>query len=142
MADLKSPQYGGGGGDPFDDSSFSGNAITRIVVRAAVYVDSIQVTYGNQQGPRHGGGGGEAHEINLAKGEQIIAVFGRSAQLVDQIGFVTLSANNELRQIGPYGGGGGDPFYIIGKVDAFFGRSAALLDAVGVYVAPPVLVSK
>ena len=136
----KSPQYGGGGGTEFDDSSFRG-PITRITVRAAAKVDSIQVTYGDQQAGKHGGDGGTQTVISLAPDEQIIAVFGRSAQVVDQIGFVTQLSNRELRQYGPYGGDGGNPFYIIGKVSSFFGRSAQLLDAVGVSAAAPPLVS-
>jgi hypothetical protein len=140
-SDLKSPQYGGGGGDPFDDSSYIGNPITSITVRHGEYVDSIQVNYSGQQGPQHGGGGGNADTISLAKGEQVIAVVGRSGEYVDQIQFVTVSPGNVLRTYGPYGGTGGDPFYIIGTVDAFFGRSGSLLDAVGVWVQPPVLVS-
>jgi hypothetical protein len=140
-SDLKSPQYGGGGGTPFDDSSYIGNPITSITVRHGELVDSIQITYGNQQAPKHGGGGGEADTISLAKGEQVIAVVGRSGDLVDQIQFVTVSPGNVLKSYGPYGGGGGNPFYIIGAVDAFFGRSGESLDAVGVWVQPPVLVS-
>src|SRR5260370_4846048 len=135
-SDLKSPQYGGGGGNPFDDSSYIGNPITSITVRHGDLVDAIQVTYGNQQAPRHGGGGGQSDTISLAKGEQVIAVVGRSGDLVDQIQFVTVSPGNVLRTYGPYGGGGGSPFYIIGAVDAFFGRSADSLDAVCVLSQP------
>jgi hypothetical protein len=47
-----------------------------------------------------------------------------------------------LKNYGPYGGGGGSPFYIIGAVDAFFGSSGEYLDAVGVWAKPPVLVSE
>ena len=140
-SDLKSPQYGGGGGNGFDDSGYIGNPITSITVRHGEYVDSIQVTYGTQQAPKHGGDGGQADTISLAQGEQVIAVVGRSGDLVDQIQFVTVSPGNVLRNYGPYGQGGGSPFYIIGTVDAFFGSSGEYLDAVGVWVKPPVLVS-
>jgi hypothetical protein len=141
MSDLKSPQFGEGGGNPFDDAGFIGKPITQMTVGAGEFIDSIQVTYGGQQGPRHGGGGGKPHDISLAPGEQIIAVFGRSGEYLDQIGFVTQLPNNDLRTHGPYGGNGGNPFYIVGKVDAFYGRSGDDLDAVGVWVQPPVLVS-
>jgi hypothetical protein len=135
----KSPLYGyGGGGTPFDDSSFRG-PITRITVRSAAKVDSIQVTYDGKPAGQHGGGGGNPHDVSFAPGEQIIAVFGRYATNVDQIGFVTQFPNGELRQHGPWGGDGGNPFYIIGKVSSFFGRSAQILDAVGVFVTPPTL---
>jgi hypothetical protein len=140
-SDLKSPQYGGGGGNAFDDSGYIGNPITSITVRHGEYVDSIQVTYSGQQAPQHGGDGGQADTISLAKGEQVIAVVGRSGDLVDQIQFVTVSPGNVLRNYGPYGGTGGSPFYIIGAVDAFFGSSGEYLDAVGVWVQPPVSVS-
>ena len=140
-SDLKSPQYGGGGGNPFDDSSYIGSPITAITVGHGDLVDSIQITYGTQQGPKHGGGGGRVDTISLAKGEQVIAVVGRSGASTDQIQFVTVSPGNVLKSYGPYGGNGGSPFYIIGAVDAFFGRSGDLLDAVGVWVQPPVLVS-
>src|SRR4051812_40732897 len=133
-----SPAYGGGGGAPFDDSSFRG-PITRITVRSAAKVDSIQVTYDGKPAGHHGGGGGDPHDVSFAPSEQIIAVFGRYATNVDQIGFVTQFPNGELRQHGPWGGDGGNPFYIIGKVSSFFGRSAQILDAVGVFVTPPTL---
>ena len=134
----QSPAYGGGGGTAFDDSSFRG-PITRITVRSAAKVDSIQVTYDGKPAGQHGGGGGNPHDVSFAPGEQIIAVFGRYATNVDQIGFVTQFPNGELRQHGPWGGDGGNPFYIIGKVSSFFGRSAQILDAVGVFVTPPTL---
>jgi hypothetical protein len=139
-SNLKSPQYGGGGGGTFDDSGYIG-PITSITVRHGEYVDAIQVTYGTQQAPQQGGDGGQADTISLAQGEQVIAVVGRSGDLVDQIQFVTVSPGNVLKSYGPYGGGGGSPFYITGAVDAFFGNSGEYLDAVGVWVNPPVLVS-
>jgi hypothetical protein len=77
----------------------------------------------------------------LRKAEQVIAVVGRSGASTDQIQFVTVSPGNVLKSYGPYGGNGGHPFHIIGAVDAFFGQSGDLLDAVGVWVQPPVLVS-
>jgi hypothetical protein len=141
MSDLKSPQFGGGGGAPFDDAGFIGKPITQMTVCATEAIDSIQVTYGGQQGPRHGGGGGQPHDISLAPGEQIIVVFGRWGDHIDQIGFVTQLPNNDLRTHGPYGANSGHPFYIIGKVDAFYGQAGEYLDAVGVWVQPPVLVS-
>jgi hypothetical protein len=137
---LKSPQYGGGGGGAFDDSGYIG-PITSITVRHGEYVDAIQVTYGGQQAPQQGGDGGQADTISLAQGEQVIAVVGRSGDLVDQIQFVTVSPGNVLKTYGPYGGGGGSPFYINGAVASFFGSSGEYLDAVGVWVNPPVLVA-
>lgn len=139
MADVLSSMYGGSGGDLFRDELGVG-PITHVEVRHGTYIDAIQVTYGATQQPRHGGSGGMLDAFDLVSGERIIVVFGRWGRYLDQIGFVSVRPDNTLRQHGPYGGTGGEPFYIIGVVDAFFGRSGTLIDAIGAYLQPGVTI--
>ena len=130
--------YGGGGGSAFNELLDNcGAVIKRITIRAAHYVDAIQVTYRPSTGQdftagHHGGHGGTRYEINIDidNGEKIIGIFGKSASLVDQIGFIT----NKGRIFGPYGECGGRYFHVNScHIREIFGRSASLLDSIGFF---------
>jgi hypothetical protein len=145
MSMPESKRYGGGGGKEFSDHDWAKNKgpITNLIIHWGQYVDSLQVIYGHgggSQAPKHGGGGGVQQLISLEPGEQIITVFGRAANFVDALGFITQRQDGTMRLHGPYGGNGGTPFCIVGKVDYFFGRSYAWLDAIGVVTATEPLV--
>lgn len=135
------PSIGGNGGDGFNDAADAGKVITgiqSITVGADVYVDSLQVTYylaggGTWASPKHGGDGGNETKINFGIGETIYQVSGNAGAYVDCIMFRTVLPDGSLKTYGPYGGNGGDPFVMYGAITAFMGRSAAYLDAVGVY---------
>ena len=130
--------FGGAGGYAFNEHPGSCNAIIKTIkIRAALYVDGIQLTYrlSNGQdfvGTHYGGQGGNLRVFNVDvnAGERVIGVVGRSASLVDQLGFVT----NHGRIFGPHGGCGGNRFYVYGcQVRGMFGRSALLLDSIGFF---------
>lgn len=82
-------------------------------------------------GQKHGGEGGMESSFTLARGEFINRVDVRSGQFVDQLTFYT----NKGNVYGPYGGDGGTLSVIQSSkaIKGFFGRCAALVDAIGVY---------
>ena len=128
--------YGGGGGSAFNELLDNcGAIIKRINIRAAWYVDAIQITYRLSNGQDytagyHGANGGTGYLINIDinNGEKIIGIFGKNATYVDQLGFIT----NKGRIFGPYGDCGGDNFHVNScHIRGIFGRSAAFLDSIG-----------
>ena len=135
---FKSSSFGGTGGNPFEELPANCTGIVKkILIRGALYVDAIQITYELPDGSElvggyYGGNGGTQNiiEIDVANGERIIGVFGRSYTYLDQLGFIT----NKGRTLGPYGGCGGDPFTIDGcNVAGVFGRSFDWIDSIGFY---------
>ena len=134
--------YGGSGGYAFNEVPSNCAAVIRkITIRAASYVDSIQITYRLPNGQdytanRHGGLGGREHVlyVDVDNGEKIVGIFGKSATFVDQLGFVT----NKGRIFGPYGGCGGRNFHVSScLVRGTFGRSATFLDSIGFHCSHP-----
>jgi hypothetical protein len=91
------------------------------------------VTIGNMNG------GTETGHVTLGAGEFIVEVGGRATQFGDQIRFESNIPGNTW---GPFGGRGGDPFEFPDlrvprkEIYGFFGRAAALVDAIGVYTRP------
>jgi hypothetical protein len=72
--------------------------------------------------------------IHFSPGERIIAVVGRSGDLLDNIAFLTEDPQGVRRTHGPFGGQGGAPFIVNADVNGFFGRSGALIDAIGFFI--------
>jgi hypothetical protein len=131
--------YGGGGGGAFQDPGPIPelSRISRIAIRSGTYVDAIATTYllpdGSSQSFSHGGTGGTETVIHFNPGERIIAVVGRSGDLLDNIAFLTKDPQGVRRTYGPFGGPGGAPFIVNADVNGFFGRSGALIDAIGFF---------
>ena len=70
--------------------------------------------------------------------EFIIKISGKTnGRLVDQLIFTTRKVDGSVHTYGPYGKTGNTPFEIEGNIVGFFGRSGALLDAIGVFYNEP-----
>ena len=139
---LKLSSFGGGGGNPFDEVPANCTAVVKkIYIRAALYVDAIQITYKLPDGSElvggyYGGPGGTENtiDIDIANGERIVAIVGRSYTYLDQLGFVT----SKGRIFGPYGGYGGNPFKVEScNIGGIFGRSYDWIDSIGFYCNAP-----
>jgi hypothetical protein len=136
MAYKKSAQYGGDGGNAFDDNLTQVQKIVSIRIRHGARVDALQTTWRLTDGSllssaQHGADGGGESVIQFDEDEYLLTVQGRSGSRVDALSFTT-----NKRTYGPYGGDGGKPFGPIAAERAvgFFGRSAAELDAFGVFI--------
>jgi len=148
MLITKTGLFGGSGGTPFNDSAEHIVGIERITVYYSQYVNRLEVTYLLEHEERltrsYGGGGGiESPEIILENDERICAVTVRSGEYVDSLAFITYRMFNlaGLKRYGPYGGTGGQAFTVLSpNIREFFGRSGALLDAIGFRCDEPTLV--
>ena len=139
--------FGGSGGLPFADPIIPNIppvvGVKRIRIRHGDQVDSIDVDYvllgkGELDGINHGGSGGEPTYITFDEGEFIIKISGTTnGRLVDQLTFTTRKVDGSVHTYGPYGKTGNTPFEIEGNIVGFFGRSGALLDAIGVFYDEP-----
>lgn len=137
MANIQSRLYGGTGGNPFDDAPYSSGTITGFSVWYGQYLNGLTISFSSGKGVSNGQTQGTMEYISFASGERLIAVFGSSGDYVDQIGFVTLTADNQAKTYGPFGGPGGAPFLIAGEIATFFGRSGQWIDAIGAWVTSP-----
>jgi hypothetical protein len=140
----KSPSWGGGGGDPFDDVDIR-TAIQQLTwlsavqLRSAAEVDRLIAVYENENGQRrlvnHGGDGGSlGAELKLLPGEFVVKASGRSGARVDRL---DLEISDGRHCAG--GGNGGGAFdwsvpagsFVLG----FAGRSGARLDQIALVYA-------
>jgi hypothetical protein len=135
----KSPSWGGGGGDPFDDVNIrtaiqEKTWLSALQLRTGAVVDRLMSTYESEGAPprrtSHGGGGGDlGSELKLLPGQFVVKVSGRAGKLVDRLDI-------EITDGRHCAGGrtGGDPFdwsvpagsFVLG----FAGRSGAKLDQI------------
>ncbi|SFN27158.1 jacalin-like lectin [Nitrosomonas communis] len=138
---------GGWGGTAFEDPLVSASVrVTKIRVTAGCYVYRVKFEYSSgAKQTDHGGSGpslcplswvgpiAEEQSFDLDQDEFIRGINGRSGRYIDQLEFVT-----NKRTIGPFGGDGGEPFYMIAppdfKVKRLFGRSGAFIDGLGIIV--------
>lgn len=150
MAIVKSPQYGGNGGQSFDDVQLALpgtiEKIVQLIIRHGEYLDAIQAKYRlNGSGelwsaPQHGGNGGTQTILNFANDEEIAGFILKSGKYIDAITVVTQQAG-AYRQYGPFGGKGGAEHAVFGKITALFGRSGKYLDGLGFWGHPPLSAS-
>ena len=141
----RSPQFGGGGGNAFEDPIETKIppivSIKELRIRHGNQVDSIGADYevlggGSYEGGDHGGSGGKPTVVTLAKGEVIVKMSGKTNNtLVDQLTFTTRKPDGTTATYGPYGKTGRTEFEVDGRIVGFFGRAGNLLDAVGVFYA-------
>jgi hypothetical protein len=146
FARYKLGAVGGWDGTPFEDPPVNPAVrVTKIRVTAGCYVYRIKFEYSGGVGTTDHGGSGPAlcpgtggyivqeQSFDLAQDEFIRGINGRSARYIDQLEFVT-----NKRTIGPFGGDGGEPFYLIGPADfrvkRLFGRAGAYIDGIGIIV--------
>ena len=141
---IKSDQFGGSGGRPFDDYTEKSGivGVKSVQIRHGNQVDMIDITYnlsggGTLNGGKHGGTGGSLSSFSLEEGDYISKIDGKTNDvLVDQITFTVTTSTGRKVVHGPYGKTGKKAFSVQGQIVAFFGRSGNLLDAVGVYYYP------
>jgi hypothetical protein len=145
MALVKSPQYGGNGGAPFDDVELALPEgivkIVQLIIRHGALVDAVQAKYRLKDGelwtaPKHGGDGGAETILNFASDEEVAGFILKSGGAIDNITVVTRQGDT-YRQYGPFGGNGGAQHAVFGKIVALYGRSGGLLDALGFWGHPP-----
>ena len=122
--------YGGSGGAMFMDAP--AGPIVGVRIRAGKYVDSIQLAYRTNNkivwGRRHGGGGGQLYEIMFKNNERITEIGGRYGKYLDSVYIKTNKKTYPRRG----GSGGGGSFSLKGSIKGVWGRSGALVDALGV----------
>jgi hypothetical protein len=135
--------WGGSGGDPFQDVTYSSvlsqERLVEMQIRGGSRVDRIRVKYESaetgsiREFERGGGGGTDDVPLALQAGEFIQSVAGRSGASVDRL---TLTTTRGQTPDWPQGAGGGDPFTSKVPEDpsrdsvllGFQGRSGAELD--------------
>lgn len=78
------------GGYPFDDFLSTRVQVTEINMRAAQYIDAIQVVYvGAGSAPQHGKNGGNQYTFCLYHDEKIVRIEGYAKKYIDQLQFFT-----------------------------------------------------
>jgi Jacalin-like lectin domain len=129
---------GGSGGREFSDDAIpSDSKVIEVQVRAGRLIDAVQITHESAGGarhpfPRHGGGGGELYVFTLDSNEYITGISGRYGSRVD-----SLRIHTNLQTSPLYGGTGGFAEYHYEvppgtEIVGFYGRSGAVMDAIGV----------
>lgn len=138
---LQSNLYGGTGGEFFDDHNDNIVGIAGMMIRAGDQaVNSIQVTYrlkdgSNYTAPMHGRTGGTEYSFTLADSEKLTRMEGEFNQWISVGVIDSLTFYSNMNNVyGPYGTTGQTHFsFTATEFFAFFGRSASLIDAIGVY---------
>ncbi|XP_072955904.1 protein GOS9-like [Typha angustifolia] len=139
---VKVGKWGGDGGGPFDMGAAT--RLANIRIRHGAAIDAIQIMYevdGKMKwSTQFGGNGGALTEISLKDGELLTSISGHYGSFGNITVIRSLSFSTNLNTTyGPYGEQQGTTFSIPlqeGKIVGFFGRSGALLDAIGVYLRP------
>jgi hypothetical protein len=131
-----SRQAGGKGGAPFVEMVAPYGVISGITIRSGNLIDNIQLIYkyknkNNIVGSSHGGSGGRSKTFRLRKGEYITELGGTYDKYVNSIYIKTNKGGKER-----WGRQGKRRFKFVGTknspIQGVWGRSGALLDAIGV----------
>ncbi|CAL9108503.1 unnamed protein product [Musa acuminata var. zebrina] len=138
--EIKVGPWGGNGGSEWDMGA--ADRIIKIDIFASEVIAGILITFtrnGQKETKLFGSILGDPHPISLQEDEYLVGVEGS----VDTMSEITLVRNLTLRtnkeSYGPFGSSGGKPFSIpvaSGKIVGFFGRAGAMIDAIGLYLAP------
>jgi len=156
----QSAQFGGSGGEPFDDRIPDGARICEVAIRHGEYIDGIRISYIAADGtrvdcPYRGGQGGDETIVTIDAGQTLWPADLQAGDYVDALGF-SIKAVAPTREQGPddvvrfvdtMGGNGGkryldqDIIYVDftafpdgggeAELIGIFGRSGDLLDAIG-----------
>uniref|UniRef100_A0A0D3ENL3 Jacalin-type lectin domain-containing protein n=2 Tax=Oryza barthii TaxID=65489 RepID=A0A0D3ENL3_9ORYZ len=144
MALVKIGQWGGNGGSA-QDINVPPCKLASVTIRSGQAIDAITFSYVGMDGLEHvvgpwGGLGGSPTTFKIGPTERVKEFsgthgpFGTLADIVTYLKIVTDATTYEL------GDKSGTPFNVPlqgnATVVGFFGRSGALLDAVGVYIRP------
>ncbi|XP_059650706.1 jacalin-related lectin 3-like [Cornus florida] len=126
---VLSGPYGGGGGQQWDDGTYS--TIRELTIHSELEIISIQVVYDDIEG--------KPVELSYPT-ECILSISGHYGYNAKKYLIVkSLTIQSNMKQYGPYGKEEGTRFttpVAAGKVVGLFGRSANLLDSIGVYLEP------
>ena len=153
---IKSPTYGGRGGDPFDDvAAFNEPGSSPIVGIRAInvsygsYLNSIQVVYmlANQslyQAPPRGRPSNQIFVINLDSDEHITLIEGMADGVVIDYLTITTTGPEQVKKVyGPFGKPGlQTPFTMPGHIVGFHGRAGNVINNIGVYALEEIKKSK
>ncbi|XP_008806712.2 jacalin-related lectin 19 isoform X2 [Phoenix dactylifera] len=142
---VKVGPWGGHGGSPWDDGSYSG--VREIYLVYDRCIDSIRVLYDKNGKPvlaeKHGGVGGNLTvQVKLHYPEEFLtSVSGHYSPVVHSGSPVirSLTFKSNQRAFGPFGVEEGTPFTFPmdgGMIVGFSGRSGWYLDAIGLCVSP------
>jgi hypothetical protein len=135
---IRIDAVGGLGGSVFIDEPdpLKVKRISGLRIRYGSKVDAIAIVWQHYENnwvwsTWHGGKGGIDTIISFMPNEEWIGIAGKSGSLIDQIMIQT-----NKRNIGPFGGTGGTPFYLLdqGQIVGIHGRSGRYLDALGLFV--------
>ncbi|CAM0878982.1 unnamed protein product [Alopecurus aequalis] len=133
---------GGSGGTNRDMDIRAVNRIVKVVVRHGWAIDAISVQYERDgvtdQTEDWGGNGGNPSEIRLGPDEYLTGIKGHVGSFMFITCLKSLTLVSNLRTYGPFGKQDGMDFALMapagGRIVGFHGRSAWLLDAIGIYV--------
>lgn len=143
----KSQEFGGPGGDPFDDR-VDGRAppivgISKIFIWHANIIGAFQIEYillgdSTVLGELHGWNSSPNRNlttVSFDKGEQLIEVHGKvgDGKFVYQMTFITKKEGGGNAQYGPFGVSGNELFSFFGNIYGFFGHSGSMVDRIGMY---------
>lgn len=142
----KSQEYGGSGGNPFDDR-VDGRVppiigISRLFIWHHNIVSAIQVEYrqlgdGTLLGDKHGGKNNQnLTTITFDRGEQMKEIrgqIGESPKFIHQLTFITRKEGGGNAQYGPFGLPGQESFSLVGDIYGLIGSSGTQVDRIGVY---------
>lgn len=143
---YKDGPLGGKGGTSFDIPE-APQRLESVTIQSGDAIDSIAFSYTDQVGKKQmagpwGGNGGLPHTILLAPTENVTKVFGTTGEFQGDAVVTSLTFVTNVATYGPFGKPKGTPFSIPKEdgdnVVGFFGRAGSLVNALGVYVTPPV----
>lgn len=142
----RSEEYGGSGGDVFDEQTDLRNppivGITKLHVAVGPYwVSSLQVEYlllggATLVGPKHGNSSWPVTTITFDKGEVITGMEGKVSVpdgVVSQVTFATQKEGGGEAHYGPFGTMGTTPFSIPGSILGFHGSVGKSMNKLGAY---------
>ena len=158
MTSIVAGPSGGIGGTPFTDDIPSNSTVGQLQIRAAAMIDSVQFLHVGLGGgviasPAHGGLGGELHTIPLGDDRYVASIKGRYGEFVDSLTIKTapitpvglsekeIIALHLAAKVPTFGGKGGSSRFVYHappgyEIAGFCGRSANLVDAIGVVFRP------
>ena len=98
-------QYGGNGGNAFDDADYS--TLTAINIGAGNFIDGVQACTYSGCNALHGGTGGDKYQLNL-EGRCIDRVTVKAGSYIDGLQFFFAEGDSSMW----YGGKGGDTYEV------------------------------
>lgn len=131
-----SQEYGGTGGAPFTSNLSEVHYLEEVTIWSSDVIRALQFKFQTTRGgvytDVYGRKSGDERRISLGPDTYIAKVSGRADSLVRSLAF-TLSTGMEYE----FGGPGGTPFQVEGRIDGFRGRTGSHIDRIGFLVRLP-----